>query len=84
MLVETGHGSLLVLANSPKTMPQDGGGSIWRIPKPGTATDAPILVRRFAGLKPEGAALSADMKQIVVVFDRDEAQPMFARIDVPR
>jgi hypothetical protein len=82
-LVFLPDGSLLVLANSPKTMPQDGGGSIWRIPTPVGST-APILVRRFAGLKPEGAALSADAKQVVVVFDRDQAEPMFARIDVPR
>jgi len=75
-------GSLLVLANSPKTMPFDGGGSVWRVPKP-VETAAPILVRRFPGLKPEGAALSPDAKWIVVVFDRDQAGSMFAWIDVP-
>jgi len=75
-------GSLLVLANSPKTMPHDGGGSVWRVPRP-IETTAPVLVRRFPGLKPEGATPSPDGKRILVVFDRDQAEPMFAWIDVP-
>jgi len=73
-------GSLFVLANSPKGLPPDGGGAAWHVAKLGAA---PTLVRRFAGLKPEGAALAPDGSHILVVFDRDMAPPTFTQLDVP-
>lgn len=66
-------GSLVILANSPKKMPPDGGGALWWL-RPGSA---PRLLRRFLGLKPEGVTLTEDGKALLIVFDRDRQQPLW-------
>jgi hypothetical protein len=71
-----GDGSLLVAGNSPKGMPSDGGGSLWKFAGPGSA---PVLLKRFDGLKPEGIALSPDHGSAIVVFDTDGRQPLWIR-----
>jgi hypothetical protein len=69
-------GSLLVAGNSPKGMPSDGGGSLWKFAGPGSA---PALLKRFDGLKPEGVALAPDHNSAIVVFDTDGRQPLWIR-----
>jgi len=48
-------------------MPHDGGGALYRVAPDGK----PVLVRRFAGLKPEGITVAEDGKALIVVFDND-------------
>lgn len=74
-------GSLVLLANSPKHLPPDGGGALWWLR---TATGAPRLLRRFPGLKPEGVTLSPDGKALVIVFDRDRQPPQWLLQPLPR
>jgi hypothetical protein len=69
-------GSLLVAGNSPKAMPSDGGGSLWKMSQPNAA---PTLLKRFDGLKPEGVALAPDHSSAIVVFDTDGRQPLWIR-----
>jgi len=69
-------GQLLVLGNSPKHLPSDGGGSLWQLSAPNAE---PRLLQRFPGLKPEGVSLTPDRQQAVIVFDRDGAPPLWAR-----
>jgi len=69
-------GSLLVAGNSPKGMPTDGGGSLWKLNAPNSA---PVLLKRFQGLKPEGIALAPDKASAIVVFDTDGRQPEWLR-----
>jgi hypothetical protein len=71
-----GDGSLLVAANSPKGMPSDGGGALWKLAAPG---GSPTLLKRFEGRKPEGIALSPDHSSAIVVFDTDGRQPVWTR-----
>lgn len=71
-----GDGSLLVAANSPKGMPSDGGGALWKLAGPG---QSPTLLKRFEGLKPEGVALAPDRHSAIVVFDTDGKQPVWIR-----
>jgi hypothetical protein len=71
-----GDGQLLVLGNSPKHLPSDGGGSLWQLSAPNAE---PRLLQRFPGLKPEGVSLTPDRQQAVIVFDRDGAPPLWAR-----
>ena len=71
-----GDGQLLVLGNSPKHLPSDGGGSLWQLSAPNAE---PRLLQRFPGLKPEGISLTPDRQQAVIVFDRDGAPPLWAR-----
>jgi len=73
-------GQLLLVANSPKGAPSDGGGSLYRLASP---TSSPELLRRFPGFKPEGVALAPDGASIVLVFDRDKKQPMWLSLPVP-
>jgi hypothetical protein len=70
------NGSLLVLANTPKGLPTDGGGSLWQLSAPNAA---PSLLKRFDGLKPEGIALSPDHTSALVVFDTDGRKPVWTR-----
>lgn len=72
-------GSLVLLANSPKRAPPDGGGAMWWLP----AGAAPRLVRRFPGLKPEGVTLAADGRTLLLVFDCDRRQPLWLRQPLP-
>jgi hypothetical protein len=69
-------GNLLLAANSPKGMPSDGGGSLWKAAGPGAT---PTLIKRFEGLKPEGVALSPDRSSAIVVFDTDGREPLWIR-----
>ncbi|HYQ02033.1 MAG TPA: hypothetical protein VER96_25340 [Polyangiaceae bacterium] len=69
-------GSLLVAGNSPKGMPTDGGGSLWKLD---AANGTPKLLKRFDGLKPEGIALAPDHTTAIVVFDTDGRQPLWIR-----
>lgn len=72
-------GSLAVLANSPKHLPADGGGALWLLKKP----QAPRLVRRFLGLKPEGVTLTEDGRALLIVIDHDRQQPLWLRQPLP-
>lgn len=72
-------GSLAILANSPKGLPHDGGGALWWL-RPGQPVQ---LIRRFAGLKPEGVTLTPDQKALVIVFDRDRETPMWLHQPLP-
>ncbi len=72
-------GSLVLLANSPKGMPPDGGGALWWVRSGG----APKLLRRFAGYKPEGITLTPDGAALMIVFDRDREQPAWLREPLP-
>lgn len=75
-------GGLALVANSPKGATTDGGGALWLIPP--SPADAPArLVRRFAGMKPEGLALSPDDRALVIVFDRDRQQPVWMQWPLP-
>jgi hypothetical protein len=69
-------GNLLVTANAPKGMPNEGGGSLWKLSGLNTA---PTLLKRFEGLKPEGVALSPDHTSAIVVFDTAGRQPLWIR-----
>ena len=68
-------GSLLATGNSPKGMPTDGGGSLWKVARGASAT----LLKRFDRLKPEGVALSPDHTSAIVVFDTDGQKPLWAK-----
>jgi phytase-like protein len=74
-------GSILLCANSPKGMPNDGGGALFWL-KPGAG--APQLLHDFPGLKPEGVTLAKDGKELVLVFDNDLRPPLWARGPLPR
>jgi hypothetical protein len=72
-------GSVVILANSPKKMPADGGGALWW-----RKTDGSLhLLRRFPGLKPEGVTTSPDGKSLVIVFDNDRKLPLWIHQDLP-
>lgn len=72
-------GSLVLLANSPKGLPRDGGGSLFWL-RPGAP---PRLLRRFPGLKPEGVTLTEDGGGLLIVFDHDRQQPLWLRQPFP-
>jgi hypothetical protein len=73
-------GSLAIAANAPKGLAPDGGGALWHF-VPGQG--APRLLRHFNGLRPEGVTLSADGKELVVVFDQNDDPPMWMRWPLP-
>jgi hypothetical protein len=72
-------GSLIILANSPKGMPSDGGGAIFRLGKQGADADKPVLLRSFPHLKPEGVTMAPDRRALVVVFDNGRRPPLWMR-----
>lgn len=74
-------GTLVLTANAPKSGRPDGGGAVWAVKAP--PSGAPELVRRFKGLKPEGVALAPDGRSLVVVFDRGQEVPQWARLALP-
>jgi hypothetical protein len=72
-------GSMLLAGNSPKGMPSDGGGSLWRM----DGADKPaVFIQQFAGLKPEGVTTTADGTTAVVVFDSDGEPPLWIQAPV--
>ena len=74
-------GTLLLLGNSPKGLPSDGGGSLWRM----EGADKPAtFVQQFPGLKPEGIALGPEGTFAVIVFDTDGAPPRWTRWALPK
>lgn len=73
-------GSLAIVANAPKGGEADGGGALYHF-VPGQG--APRLLRHFTGLRPEGVTLSADGKELVLVFDQNEDPPMWTRWPLP-
>ena len=74
-------GSMVVLANSPKGLPSDGGGAMYWI-RPGGGP--PSLLHEYSGLKPEGVTVAADGKELVLVFDNDLEPPLWVRVPLPR
>jgi len=74
-------GSIVLCANSPKNMPGDGGGGVYWL-KPGA--NAPLLLREFPGLKPEGVTLAENGKELVVVFDENLNPPHWIRLPLPK
>ncbi len=76
-LLELPDGSLLVAATAAGTRePHVQDGALYHLPA-GSATQAPLLVRTFAGLKPEGLSRSADGRSIIIVFDVGDATPQW-------
>jgi hypothetical protein len=75
-------GSLVLAANAPKGGPKDHGGALWHLPAP-VGKRPPLPLRRFSDLKPEGVTLSPSGRSLVVVFDRDQAEPEWAELPVP-
>jgi hypothetical protein len=71
-------GSALVVANSPKGAPKDGGGALWRLSR----EKKPELLRRFPNLKPEGVTLSP-RSTVVLVFDRNQDTPEWVELPLP-
>jgi hypothetical protein len=72
-------GSMVIVANAPKGREADGGGALWHY-EPGKSAR---LVRQFAGLHPEGVTLSADGKELVLVFDTNTEPPLWMRWPLP-
>lgn len=72
-------GSLVILANSPKKMPPDGGGAAWLRKRDGSLH----MLRRFLGLKPEGVTVTHDGRSLVIVFDNDRKQPLWIHLPLP-
>lgn len=75
-------GSLVLTANAPKGGPSDGGGSLWHVPSPVTQSK-PVLLQRFPGKKPEGVALSASGRDVIIVFDTDQSSPYWTLCPIP-
>jgi hypothetical protein len=75
-------GSLMVSANAPKGGPKDHGGALWHLPSPPDKR-APVLLRRFPDLKPEGLAYSPSGRSVAVVFDCDQAVPKWTEVSLP-
>lgn len=73
-------GSLLLLGNSPKKHPPDGGGALWLRKIDGSVS----LLKRFPGLKPEGISLNDKKSSLLIVFDNDRKLPMWQRIPLPK
>jgi hypothetical protein len=73
-------GSVVVVANSPKGRQEDGGGALYHfVPDKGVTR----LLQRFEGLHPEGVTMSADGKELVIVFDTNEKPPLWMRWPLP-
>jgi hypothetical protein len=79
-MLSLSDGSLMLLANSPKGREKDGGGALYHF-EPGDGE--PRLLRRFKGLHPEGVTLSADGKDLVLVFDANREPPLWMHWPLP-
>lgn len=75
-------GSLVLSANAPKGGPKDHGGALWHLPAPPDKR-APVLLRRFPGLKPEGVSFSPSGRSLAVVFDCDQDVPKWTEVPLP-
>lgn len=75
-------GSLVLTANAPKGGEKDQGGNVWLLGTP-VEKSAPTLLRRFAGLKPEGVTLAPGGASLAIVFDCDQEAPKWIRIPLP-
>lgn len=75
-------GSLVLSANAPKGGPKDHGGALWHLPSPPNKS-APVLLRRFPGLKPEGVTYSPSGRSVAVVFDCDQDVPQWTEVPLP-
>jgi hypothetical protein len=75
-------GSLVLSANAPKGGPKDHGGALWHLPSP-VGKAKPVLLKRFADLKPEGVTLSPSGRSLKVVFDCDQGVPRWAEVPLP-
>lgn len=82
-MVFLADGSLVMLANVPQGSPPDGGGVLWWARKP-VGKSAPILLRHFPALRPEGLALGGDKaEKLVVVFDTGDEPPLWTEQPLP-
>jgi len=69
-------GTWFLVANEPKGLAADGGGSLYMVaPKSHTA----ILLKQFEGLRPEGVTVAEDGKSLIIVFDMNENPPLWLR-----
>ena len=75
-------GSLVLSANAPKGGPKDHGGALWHLPAP-VGRSSPVLLHRFAKLKPEGVTLSARGRGLKVVFDCGDRAPQWTEVALP-
>lgn len=73
-------GSLVLVANSPKGMPSDGGGALYWF-QPGAGE--PKLLRWFPNQRPEGVTLAADHRTLLIVFDNNDRPPAWMRLPLP-
>lgn len=80
-LLELPDGSLLVAATAAgRSDPRVQDGALYHVQGHvlgGPAAAVPVLVRTFAGLKPEGLSRSADGRSITIVFDVGDATPQW-------
>jgi hypothetical protein len=72
-------GSLIVVANAPKGRAADGGGAVFWL-RPG---EQPRLLKWFERQRPEGVAVAADGKSLVLVFDNHERPPTWTHLPLP-
>ena len=80
-LLSLPDGSIVVLANSPKGMPADGGGAMFWLKRDASTA---VLLHVYPGLKPEGVTLAEDGKGLVVVFDNNLLPPKWTRCPLPK
>jgi len=70
----------LAIASTP-SVAEGAAGALFRVDKPAAGVLAPRLVKRFAGLKPEGIAASLDANdKLVLVFDAGAATPSWEEV----
>ncbi len=74
-------GGLLLAANAPKGGPEDGGGALYLLR---AGAQAPQLLERFKGLKPEGVTLAHDGASLVVAFDNGTGAPSWTNVPLPK
>ncbi|UQA63154.1 HlyD family secretion protein [Polyangium aurulentum] len=69
----------LAITSTPSTADGDAG-ALWRVDAPQAGALAPLLVRRFPGLKPEGIAPSLAPGRLMIVFDAGSSAPLFEEV----
>lgn len=84
-------GALLIAGTASGLRPRRQSGALWRLPRAPAASAAgpahahsAARVQTFAGLKPEGLALSPHPGHLVVAFDNDQRPPAWMELPWPR
>ncbi|MCW5981108.1 MAG: HlyD family efflux transporter periplasmic adaptor subunit [Bryobacteraceae bacterium] len=71
-------GSLLMAATN------DHGGALFHARRPGGPELEAEQIASYPGLKPEGLCLSPEGDKLIVIFDRQDETPLWARLEIPR